>query len=125
MSEHPDKLLYAFLDIKGNVKESYTYKGFYHRTNNIASFIHSTTALKPGDRVLLAYPPGLEIICAFFACVRLGLIPVPVYPPSARGFDGCLKKFEASFDIARLTLETLIIEIFLSTTTSLLLAKIA
>ena len=32
------------------------------------------------------YPPGLEIICAFFACVKLGVIPVPVYPPSAKGF---------------------------------------
>jgi thioester reductase-like protein len=45
-----------------------------------------------GDRVLLAYPPGLEMICAFFGCVRAGLIPVPVYPPSSRGFQSALYK---------------------------------
>ena len=37
--------------------------------------------LKRGDRALLVYPPGLEVIVAFFACARLGAIPVPVYPP--------------------------------------------
>ncbi len=45
-----------------------------------------------GDRLLLAYPPGLEMICAFFGCVRAGLIPVPVYPPSSRGFQSALYK---------------------------------
>jgi thioester reductase-like protein len=44
------------------------------------------------DRLLLAYPPGLEMICAFFGCVRAGLIPVPVYPPSSRGFQSALYK---------------------------------
>jgi acyl-CoA synthetase (AMP-forming)/AMP-acid ligase II len=32
------------------------------------------------------------MICAFFGCVRAGLIPVPVYPPSSHGFQGALYK---------------------------------
>src|SRR5207342_2277096 len=44
------------------------------------------------DRVLLAYPPGLEMICAFFACAHAGLIPVPVYPPSSHEFRSALYK---------------------------------
>jgi len=86
VQEHPDKLLYAFLDIKGNIKESYTYKEFFDRIRSIASHLFAIGVLKPGDKVLLVYPPGLEMICAFFACVKLGVIPVPVYPPSAKGF---------------------------------------
>ena len=86
VQEHPDKLLYSFLDIKGNVKESYTYKEFFDRVKSISSHLYATGALKPGDKALLVYPPGLEMICAFFACVKLGAIPVPVYPPSAKGF---------------------------------------
>ena len=86
VQEHPDKLLYSFLDIKGNVKESYTYKEFFCRVRSIASHLYAIGALKPGDKALLVYPPGLEMICAFFACVKLGAIPVPVYPPSAKGF---------------------------------------
>ena len=50
--------------------------------------------MAPGERVLLAYPPGVEMICAFFACVRLGLIPVPVYPPTGHGFQAARDKTE-------------------------------
>src|ERR1039458_790410 len=32
------------------------------------------------------------MICAFFGCVRAGLIPVPVYPPGSRGFQSALYK---------------------------------
>ena len=84
--KHPEKLLYSFLDIKSCVKESYTYQEFLVRVNSIASHLYSTQAFKPGDRALLVYPPGLEMICTFFACIKLGAIPVPVYPPSSKGF---------------------------------------
>jgi len=90
--EHPDKLLYAFLDIDGNIQESYTYHQFSLRTRSIAGYIYKNHKLKAGDRIILAYPPGLEMICAFFACVRLGLIPVPVYPPSNQGFNASVQK---------------------------------
>jgi thioester reductase-like protein len=88
----PDKLLYAFLDVDGRVTESYTYAQFLQRTADIALHIQRTHPMDPGERVLLAYPPGVEMICAFFACVRLGLIPVPVYPPTSHGFQAALAK---------------------------------
>jgi acyl-CoA synthetase (AMP-forming)/AMP-acid ligase II len=78
IAEHPDKLLYSFLDKKGGVKESYTYREFDEKTNRVASYLSENYEFKPGDRIILAYPPGLESICSFFACVKLGLIPVPV-----------------------------------------------
>jgi len=86
-ASHPDKLLYAFLDGDGRVTESYTYGAFLQRTTAIASYIQRTVPMPVGSRVLLVYPPGLEMICGFFACVRLGLIPVPVPPPARHGFQ--------------------------------------
>lgn len=82
----PDRLLFAFLDVDGRTTQSYTYEAFLQRTADIASHLYDTLPLQPGERVLLVYPPGLEVICAFYACVRLGLIPVPVYPPSSHGY---------------------------------------
>lgn len=90
--ENPHKLLYVFLDINGKIKESYTYREFQQKTNRTASHIHNSYSFNPGDRILLAYSPGLEMICAFFSCVRLGLIPVPVYPPSTYGFEASIQK---------------------------------
>ena len=90
--EHPDKLLYSYLDVNGDPLESYTYASFLHRVEAIAGQLWKEDRFAAGDRLLLAYPPGLEMICAFFGCVRGGLIPVPVYPPSSRGFQSALYK---------------------------------
>ncbi len=90
--KHPNKLLYSYLDLNGNPLESYTYASFLHRTKAIAGQLRKGHGFAPGERLLLAYPPGLEMICAFFGCVRAGLIPVPVYPPGSRGFQSALYK---------------------------------
>src|ERR1700743_749063 len=90
--EHPDKLLYSYLDVNGDPIESYTYASFLQRAQAIAGHLRREGRFAAGDRLLLAYPPGLEMICAFFGCVRAGLIPVPVYPPSSRGFQSALYK---------------------------------
>jgi thioester reductase-like protein len=91
-AEHPGKLLYSYLDVNGDPIESYTYASFLHRARAIAGHLLKQGRFAAGDRLLLAYPPGLEMICAFFGCVRAGLIPVPVYPPSSRGFQSALYK---------------------------------
>jgi len=90
--EHPHKLLYSYLDVNGDPLESYTYASFLDRAQAIASHLRRQGRFAAGDRLLLAYPPGLEMICAFFGCARAGLIPVPVYPPSSRGFQSALYK---------------------------------
>jgi thioester reductase-like protein len=90
--EHPDKLLYSYLDVNGDPIESYTYASFLHRVEAIAGHLWKVGRFATGDRLLLAYPPGLEMVCTFFGCVRAGLIPVPVYPPSSRGFQSALYK---------------------------------
>src|ERR1039457_3040468 len=91
-NQHPHKLLYSYLDLNGNPIEGYTYASFIRRTKAIARCLRKEHGFAPEDRLLLAYPPGLEMICAFFGCVRAGLIPVPVYPPSPRGFQSALYK---------------------------------
>jgi thioester reductase-like protein len=90
--EDPGRLLYSFLDVDGDPLESYTYASFLHRAEAIATHLLKDGRFASGDRLLLAYPPGLEMLCAFFGCVRAGLIPVPVYPPGSRGFQSALYK---------------------------------
>jgi acyl-CoA synthetase (AMP-forming)/AMP-acid ligase II len=90
--EHPHKLLYSYIDLSGNPTECYSYRSFIDRTKAIAGHLLKDGRFAPEDRLLLAYPPGLEMICAFFGCVRAGMIPVPVYPPSSRGFQSALFK---------------------------------
>lgn len=90
VDRHPDKLLYSFLGPDGEEAERHSYRTFLDRVNLIARHLIGRQQLKTGDRVLLIYPPGLEMLCALFACARVGLIPVPVPPPGAYGFKAAL-----------------------------------
>jgi len=90
--QHPHKLLYSYIDLNGNPIGGYSYEEFLHRTKVIAVHLRRVHGFESQERLLLAYPPGLEMICAFFGCVRAGLIPVPVYPPTSRDFRSALYK---------------------------------
>ena len=91
-SAHPDKLLYSFLDGLGRERDTYSYLAFHERTRHLAEHLARHKGLRRGDRVLLVYPPGLEIIVALVACARIGVIPVPVYPPTPMNFESGLAK---------------------------------
>ena len=81
-SAHPNKLLFSFLGAQGTETEAYTYGEFLCRSRHLAAYLSCQEGIKHGDRVLLSYLPGLDIILAFFACARIGAIPVPVAPPT-------------------------------------------
>jgi thioester reductase-like protein len=91
-SEAPDRLLYSFLDSRGAEIERLTRAEFFARAVQVATYLRVELGVAQGDRVLLAYPPGLEMICAFFGCAYAGLIPVPTAPPTAHGAEAALLK---------------------------------
>jgi amino acid adenylation domain-containing protein len=71
---------FTYLDDGETVTGSYTYAELDWEARNIAAHLQRLTS--PGDRVILAYPPGLDYIKAFFGCVYAGLIAVPALPPA-------------------------------------------
>ncbi|PSB25012.1 fatty acyl-AMP ligase [Stenomitos frigidus] len=78
-SRQPEQTAYTFL-VDGEREEiSLTYEELHQRVNSLAC--HLSTLVAPGERALLLYPPGLDYIIAFFACLQSRLIAVPAYPP--------------------------------------------
>lgn len=78
-SIQPQKLAYTFL-IDGETKElNLNYADLELQVKAIAAQLQSLNLI--GERALLLYPPGLEYITAFFACLYAGVIAVPTYPP--------------------------------------------
>ena len=104
----PEKTLFRFLDGRGHVREQYTYRRFYERASELAQQLAEQAAVQYGDRVLLVYPPGLEMLVAFFASVNLGAIPVPVCAPlsMASGAGAARVEHVAQDCEARLALTT-------------------
>ena len=52
---------------------------FAARVGGVALMLRTITA--PGETVLLLYPPGIEFLVGFMACLAAGRVAVPVNPP--------------------------------------------
>jgi len=91
-ARQPDQTLFRFVDGEARELERYTYASFAERTRELAAYLSAEAGLGPGDRALLVYPPGLEMVAAFYACARLGVVAVPVSPPLPMSFEAGLAK---------------------------------
>ncbi|WP_269745092.1 AMP-binding protein [Methyloversatilis thermotolerans] len=76
----PDREAFTFL---GDVRtEQISYRALAERSEAIACALASVAG--PGDRVVLACPPGADFVAGFFACMLAGCVAVPVQPPGRR-----------------------------------------
>ncbi len=60
--------------------------------------------VEPGARALLMYPPGLEVVVAFWACIQAGLVPVPAPAPDPIRRKHSLSRLQAILDDAQAAL---------------------
>src|SRR5215471_12733314 len=77
----PDEAVFTFLETGDGASETVTYASLDRRARSIAA--HLRDSVRPGDRILLAYPPGLEFIAAFWGCVYAGAVAVPAVPATS------------------------------------------
>lgn len=76
-AEHqPDQPAYLFLRDGLTVAGTLTYSALDLRARSIASYLRSR--FTAGDRLLLAFPPGLSFVEAFWGALYAGLVAVPV-----------------------------------------------
>lgn len=75
----PDQTAYTVLFDGEAVGSRLTYAALDRRVRALAAQLEQLNAA--GERVLLLYPPGLEYIIAYFACLHAGAVAVPLYPP--------------------------------------------
>jgi acyl-CoA synthetase (AMP-forming)/AMP-acid ligase II len=59
--------------------ETVTYGRLWAQSGRYAAGL-ARAGVRPGDKVCLIYPTCAEFFYAFFGCLRLGAVPVPLYP---------------------------------------------
>jgi len=59
--------------------ETVTYGRLWRQSARYAAGL-AQAGVRPGDKVSLIYPTCAEFFYTFFGCVRLGAVPVPLYP---------------------------------------------
>jgi len=109
----PEKTQYNFISFpdRNSRKESkLTSAEFEVRVKCLAAKLQEENF--QGERALLVYPPGMDYIIAFFACLYAGVVAVPTYPPLTKQLASRLKAI-AIDSSAKLVLTTEFIAMFM------------
>jgi acyl-CoA synthetase (AMP-forming)/AMP-acid ligase II len=75
----PDVTACVFVHPDLTVEQEISYDDLENRTRRAA--VRLLADVHPGERVILLLPHGADFLVAFLACLRAGIIPVPLYPP--------------------------------------------
>ncbi|XP_029109272.1 disco-interacting protein 2 homolog C-like isoform X5 [Scleropages formosus] len=77
----PDHVLFTLLNSRGTIASSLTCLQLHKRAEKIAALLAERGHLQDGDHVALVYPPGIDLISAFYGCLYGGCVPITVRPP--------------------------------------------
>ena len=91
--QQPEALAFAFVRDTLEIGQSMTYAQLESQVTALAALIRQHTEV--GDRVLLVYPPGLEFVRAFWACMVSGRVAVPVPAPDPVRFKNNAPRLRA------------------------------
>ncbi|MDI3381092.1 amino acid adenylation domain-containing protein [Xenophilus aerolatus] len=95
----PDQLAYAFLDGQGRVVSRVSRRELVQQVERLAVWLMRTT--RHGDRLLLAMPPGLDFVRAFWACLLAGRVAVPIPAPDAVRLRHALPRIQGILEDCR------------------------
>jgi len=89
----------------GKEERSLTYHELMQEVNQVASFLSQN--ISPKECAVLVYPPSLDYMIAFLACLKAGVIAVPVFPPARRDtiamFSNIVANCQAKFALTSTT----------------------
>lgn len=74
----PDHVLFTLMNSRGTEMESITCAQLLKRAERIGSMLTDKGRLNPGEHVALIFPPGIDLIAAFYGCQAAGALSVDV-----------------------------------------------
>ncbi len=101
---------YTFMIDGKKPSEPLTYGALDQQVRAIASQLQQYNA--EGERALLLYPQGLEVIAAFCGCLYAGVIAIPVPPPESGRLKRTLPRLRSIVKDAKATIALTTASIF-------------
>jgi fatty-acyl-CoA synthase len=75
---------YRFIDESSEAEPFFTHGGIERASARYGGALQALGA-KKGDRIALILPDNADFVFAFLGCLRAGVVPVPIYPPTGLG----------------------------------------
>ncbi|CAF0872512.1 unnamed protein product [Brachionus calyciflorus] len=98
----PDHVLYTVINSKGQEVQKLTCLQLHKKAEKIACLLLEKAQLSSGDHTALIFSPGVDLICAFYACLYIGVIPVPIRPPHVQNIQTTLPTIKMIVEMSRI-----------------------
>jgi acyl-CoA synthetase (AMP-forming)/AMP-acid ligase II/3-oxoacyl-(acyl-carrier-protein) synthase/acyl carrier protein len=100
--EDGERIAYTFLEDGEQEAGSLTYGELDRRARAVAASLQEIA--EPGERALLLYPSGLDVLAAIFGALYAGVVAIPVPPPNARRLQRTLPRLQSIVEDAGATM---------------------
>ncbi|XP_034079579.1 disco-interacting protein 2 homolog B-A isoform X3 [Gymnodraco acuticeps] len=96
-----DHVLFVLLNNKGVPVSTATCVQLHKRAEKIAAALTEKGSINTGENVALLYPPGIDLIAAFYGCLYAGCVPVNVRPPHPQNLGATLPTVRMIIDVSK------------------------
>ncbi|KAG5885513.1 hypothetical protein JTB14_030250 [Gonioctena quinquepunctata] len=96
-----DHILFTLLNSKGTVAKVLSCSELHKRAERIGNLLIEKGKINTGDHVALIFPPGLDLICAFYGCLYVGVVPVTIRPPHPQNLQTTLPTVRMIVDVSK------------------------
>lgn len=96
-----DHVLFTLLNSKGAVAKVLSCSELHKKAERIGNLLVEKGRINTGDHVALIFPPGLDLICAFYGCLYVGAVPVTIRPPHPQNLQTTLPTVRMIVDVSK------------------------
>lgn len=97
-SEH---VIFTLLNSKGAVAMTLSCSQLHKKAERIGALLVEKGRINTGDHVALIFPPGIDLICAFYGCLYVGAVPVTIRPPHPQNLQTTLPTVRMIVDVSK------------------------
>ncbi|XP_025836828.1 disco-interacting protein 2 [Agrilus planipennis] len=96
-----DHVLFTLLNSKGAVARTLSCSELHKKAERIGNLLNEKGRVNTGEHVALIFPPGLDLICAFYGCLYVGAVPVTIRPPHPQNLQTTLPTVRMIVDVSK------------------------
>ncbi|XP_047738270.1 disco-interacting protein 2 homolog C isoform X3 [Hyalella azteca] len=91
----------TLLNAKGQVAVSLTCSQLHKKAERVGVLLLEKGHINKGDHVALIYPPGVDLIAAFYGCLYVGAVPVTIRPPHPQNLQSTVNTVRTVVEVSK------------------------
>lgn len=100
-SKYESNSLIDMFVFQGQESANITCAAMHKRCERIAQTILDRIDIKSSDHIALLYPPCVDLVSSFYACLYIDVVPVAIRPPHAQNLLNTLSTVKMMIELSQ------------------------